>query len=74
MTVDELLAKLDAEYDRLESELPAHYLAYRRFRYTYPTDTGYHSDKYDIERKRARQGEILSFQNDIRRELERVTA
>ena len=33
MTVDELLAKLDAEYDKLESELPEHFLAYGRFKY-----------------------------------------
>jgi len=71
MTVDELLAKLDAEYDRLAADLPEHYEAYGRFRYSYPQDTGYQSDKYDLDRKLARQKEIRSVQNDIRTEERR---
>ena len=74
MTVDELLAKLDAEYDKLESELPEHFLAYGRFKYSYPTDTGYQSDKYEIDRKHKRQNEIRDTQYAIKREVERETA
>lgn len=75
MTVDELLAKLDAEYGSLESELPAHFLAYGRSCYSYPKDTlSYQSDKYEIDKKIARQKEIRNIQNLIRWEVERVTA
>jgi hypothetical protein len=74
MTVDELLAKLDAEYVRLESELPEHFLSYGRFKYSYPTDTSYHHDKAEIERKQKRQNKIREIQSVIRIESERVTA
>jgi hypothetical protein len=72
MTVDELLAKLDAEYERLESELPAHYEAYGRHVHWYKDSTGYQSDKYDLDKKIARQTEIRSIQSEIRHEHERA--
>jgi hypothetical protein len=74
MTVDELLSKLDAEYDRLESELPAHFLEYGRFKYSYPTDTRYHYSKAEIDRILKRQKEIRDSQIQIRKEKDRVTA
>ena len=74
MTTKELLAKLEAEYTKLESELPGHYLDFGKYAYWYPKDleTVYQTDKYEIGRKLKRQAEIREIQNTIETEVQRI--
>jgi hypothetical protein len=75
MTVEQLLAKLNTEYDKLEAELPAHYLAYGKYRYWYPGDADeYQSDRREIQNKLARQEEIRAIQYKIRQEEGRIVS
>ena len=73
MTVDELLAKLDAEYDKLESALPEHYQRLGVSAFSYP-EQEHHSYRYEISSRRDRQSEIRKIQATLKREVGRITA
>jgi len=73
MTTQELIAKLDAEHDKLEAELPEHYLSFGKYKFWYPgNDEAYQSDKYEIRKKLDRQSDIRKIQEVIRSETERT--
>src|ERR1700677_2137457 len=76
MTVDELLAKLDAEYNQLKSELPKAYEDYGRAAYPkikdsvagfYESEIRYEADQ--VERRLARQARIKHIQQLVRFEI-----
>ena len=76
MTVDELLAKLDAEYDRITGELPKAYEDYGRAIYpkvqqtvagVYASDCMYERDK--IKDRETRMERIRYIQQIIRFEM-----
>lgn len=70
MTTDELLAKLDDEHERLESELPELYQTYGRYAYAYPNDQNvYNCEREEIRNKLARQQQIRDRQRIIKEEL-----
>lgn len=72
MTVDELLAKLDAEHKRLSEELPAIFERYGRVRYAYPNDNSF--PIWEIRDRRNRQDSIQEFVARIKQEVGKVTA
>lgn len=81
MTVDELLLKLDAEYDKLKSELPKAYEDYGRAAYPKVRDsiTGLYSHELVYERdqiktREARMDYIKVLQSQIRIEKGRLKA
>ena len=69
MSVDELLEKLEAEYKKLESELPAAYENYGQAAYQSkitPYDTN------QVGARLSRMTEIRAFQEELRIEADRA--
>lgn len=71
MTVDGLLAKLDAEYERIAGELPAIFERYGRTKYSYPDDRSF--PIWEIRDRRNRQDSIQEFVARIKQEVGKVT-
>jgi hypothetical protein len=71
MTTDELLAKLDAEFNAISGELPAIYEKYGRVKYSYPDDKSF--PMWEIRNRRDRQEEILEFKARLTQEVEKAS-